>query len=168
MVRNTNRDSGYSKRLEFSPTQPWRLFHPPAPESAKTDSSLCDESKQGRSERPKIILPSVLVDIVSRMVRMSPPLHVSKETLPTLSTSFERGGRGCPLLHASNEHRFIVRVLRARRAPGHSLPILLRPRIARAQGTHRAIPLPAGGLCQHSVHARLTIIASGGKGRRSG
>ena len=32
-------------------------------------------------------------------------------------------GRGCPLLRASNEHSFIVRVLRARRAPGHSLPI---------------------------------------------
>ena len=26
---------------------------------------------------------------------------------------------GCPLLRASDEHRFIVRVLRARRTPGH-------------------------------------------------
>ena len=33
----------------------------------------------------------------------------------------KRSGRGCPLLRASNEHRFIVRVLRARRAPGYSL-----------------------------------------------
>jgi len=31
-------------------------------------------------------------------------------------------GRGCPLLRASNEHILIVRVLRARRAPGRSLP----------------------------------------------
>jgi hypothetical protein len=39
---------------------------------------------------------------------------------------FLRGsGRGCPLLRASNEHILIVRVLRARRAPGHSLLILL-------------------------------------------
>ena len=35
----------------------------------------------------------------------------------------EGSGRGCPLLRASNEHCFIVRVLRARRAPGRSLPI---------------------------------------------
>ena len=28
---------------------------------------------------------------------------------------------------------------------------LLRPRVARAQGTHRAIPPPAGGLCQQPV-----------------
>ena len=27
-------------------------------------------------------------------------------------------GQGCPLLRASDEHRFIVRILRARRAPG--------------------------------------------------
>ena len=35
-------------------------------------------------------------------------------------TSLERSGQGCPLLRASNEHCFIVRVLRARRAPGRS------------------------------------------------
>ena len=29
------------------------------------------------------------------------------------------GGQGCPLLRASNEHSFTVRVLRARRAPGY-------------------------------------------------
>jgi hypothetical protein len=34
-------------------------------------------------------------------------------------------GRGYPLLRASNEHILIVRVLRARRAPGRSLLILL-------------------------------------------
>ena len=31
-------------------------------------------------------------------------------------------GQGCPLLRASDEHSFIVHVLRARRAPGRSLP----------------------------------------------
>jgi hypothetical protein len=62
-----------------------------------------------------------------------------------LTQSFDRSsyylslgsGQGCPLLRASNEHRFTVRVLRARRAPGRSLPILLRPRVARAQETIR-------------------------------
>ena len=36
----------------------------------------------------------------------------------------ERIGQGCPLLRASNEHSFIVRVLRARRAAGRSFSIL--------------------------------------------
>jgi len=30
-----------------------------------------------------------------------------------------------------------------------------RPRVARAQGTHRAIPLPADGLFQHPVTRNL-------------
>jgi hypothetical protein len=38
-----------------------------------------------------------------------------------LILSLRGSGRGCPLLRASNEHILIVRVLRARRAPGHSL-----------------------------------------------
>ena len=43
------------------------------------------------------------------------------EGLPVRHTSLQGSGRGCPLLRASNEHSFTVRVLRARRAPGHSL-----------------------------------------------
>ena len=39
------------------------------------------------------------------------------------------------------EHSFTVRVLRARRAPGSSLYILLRPRVARAQKIIRPHPL---------------------------
>src|SRR6266850_38083 len=62
------------------------------------------------------------------------------EGLPIFPTLHSGGRPDCPSLRASNEHRFIVRVLRARRAPGRSLLILLRPRVARAQGTYRAIP----------------------------
>ena len=51
---------------------------------------------QGRSERPTMIFPSLLL-YLSRMARMGPPLRASNEGL-------------------------------------------LRPRVARAQGTHRAIP----------------------------
>src|SRR4029079_1387330 len=43
------------------------------------------------------------------------------EGLPVRHTSLKGSGRGCPLLRASNEHSFTVRVLRARRAPGRSL-----------------------------------------------
>ena len=49
---------------------------------------------------------------------------------------------GYPLLRASNEHRFTVRVLRARRAPGRSLPILPSPRVASAKKTN-GLPLPS-------------------------
>ena len=62
--------------------------------------------QQGRRERTKMILPSLLVYVIPGMARMSPPLRASNEGL-------------------------------------------LRPRVARAQGTHRAIPSPAGGHFQH-------------------
>jgi hypothetical protein len=54
--------------------------------------------RQGRSKRLKMVPPSLLVYVISRMARMSAPLRASNEGL-------------------------------------------LRPRVARAQGTHRAIPL---------------------------
>ena len=63
---------------------------------------------------------------------------------------FRGNGQGCPRLRASNEHSFTVRVLRARRAPGRSRPILLRPRVARAQEIIRLHPL----LC--SASRRIT------------
>jgi hypothetical protein len=67
-------------------------------------------------------------------------------------------GQVYPLLRASNEHRFIVRVLRARGAPGHSLPILLRPRVARAQKVIRLhpIPLKSGNLPEFPILSALT------------
>jgi hypothetical protein len=40
---------------------------------------------------------------------------------PVSHTSLGGSGPGCPLLRASNEHILIVRVLRARRAPGRFL-----------------------------------------------
>ena len=43
----------------------------------------------------------------------------------TLILVLRGSGRGCPLLRALNEHILIVRVLRARRAPGRSFLILL-------------------------------------------
>jgi hypothetical protein len=55
---------------------------------------------------------------------MSPPLRASNEDPPTSYTSLKGSDQGCPSLRASNEHSFIVRVLRARRVPGRSLPLL--------------------------------------------
>ena len=53
---------------------------------------------------------------------LNPQLRASIMGLPTLSTSIKGSGQGCPLLRASSDHRFIVGALRARRAPGRSLP----------------------------------------------
>src|SRR6185295_19093377 len=62
-----------------------------------------------------------------------------------LATSLQGSGRGFPRLRTSDEHSFIVRVLRARRAPGRSLPILLRPRVARAKETNGLPLAPTAG-----------------------
>ena len=79
------------------------------------------------------------VSFIARNFLTRPPIGTPRraispgEGLPIFFTSLQGSGQGCPLLRASNEHRFIVRVLRARRAPGCSLLILLRPRVARAR-----------------------------------
>jgi hypothetical protein len=62
------------------------------------------------------------------------PLRVSNEGLPIPYTSLKGSGQGCPLLRASSDHSFTVGALRARRAPGRSLPILLSVRVPRARG----------------------------------
>jgi hypothetical protein len=64
---------------------------------------------------------------------------VERGSFTSRNFSLKGSGQGCPLLRASNEHFLNVRVLRARRAPGRSLLILLRARVARVQGAHVAI-----------------------------
>jgi len=75
--------------------------------------------QQGRSERPKIVLPRSLVYFILGMARMSPPLRASNRVslflFCTGTPSHPRELPDWPSLRASNEHRVIVRVLRARR-----------------------------------------------------
>ena len=66
--------------------------------------------------------------------RWSPTARVQRGPSKSLYLSLEEWPR-LPLLRASDEHSCIVRVLRARRAPGRSFPILPR---ARAPGAKRA------------------------------
>ena len=121
--KQENAPAESSKRLDFSPAQPLP------------------------QREADMILPSLLVHVVSRMARMSPLLRTSfspahplaRQDAPVaLARAFDSlslyigSGQGCPFLRASNEHILIVRVLRARRTPGRSLPI----------------PSPAGGLFQ--------------------
>jgi hypothetical protein len=85
---------------------------------------------QGRRERPKIALPSLLVYIpyygpdeshTARSFVTRPPTGTPRraispgEGLLIFSTSPSGERPDCPSLRASDEHRFIVRVLRARR-----------------------------------------------------
>jgi hypothetical protein len=165
---------------------------------------------QGRSERPKIVLPSSLVYGLQRVGRMSPPLRASIQfchhmfegslvvprlrasnehilivrvpraegrpgcpshpseaarcastedhqpsSSPMLHTSTKGSGRGCPSLRASDEHIPIVRVLRARRAPGRSPPpffsILLQPIIEQQKRR------PIGGMLVLRVIEKLDL-----------
>ena len=82
-----------------------------------------------------MLFPGLLVSLHPRRVR---PLKGS--------------GQGCPLLRASSDHRFIVGALRARRAPGHSFPIIPRPRVARAQKIIRLHPLLCSGSKESFSH----------------
>ena len=58
-------------------------------------------------------------------------------------------------MRASNEHSFTVRVLRARRAPGCALPILLRPRVARAKETNGPPLFPPFAPCPPSESSEV-------------
>jgi hypothetical protein len=62
-AQQENTPAGCSKRPDFLPAHPSAVISPARPESAKTASSPWDAPcpKQGRSERPKMILPSLLV-----------------------------------------------------------------------------------------------------------
>ena len=85
-------------------------------------------------------------------------MRASNEALPTPYTFLKGSGRGCPLLRASSDHRFIVGALRARRAPGRSSLILLRPRVVRAQETIKLHPL----LCsKHLLKGTVKVALDG-------
>ncbi len=58
-----------------------------------------------------------------------------------LQPSTKRSGRGCPSLRASDEHILIVRVLRARRAPGHSPLYPSETARCTSTGDHLVCPL---------------------------
>ena len=92
-----------------------------------------------------------------------PVQQVRSENLLTPHTSYKGSGRGCPLLRASNEHILIVRVLRAKRAPRRSLPIL--PLQSAVQGMPREAArflcpdwLISGGA--DDLHCRVTLDSS--------
>ena len=98
--------------------------------------------QRDRSERLRMILPSSLIislgmgadgSSTARSFLTRPPTGTPRramspgEGLPILFISLQGGGQGCPQLRASDEHILIVRVLRAKRAPGRSFFPPLEP-----------------------------------------
>ena len=96
--------------------------------------------QRGCSERLKMILSSSPVislrmgadgSSTARDLLTRPPTGTPRRAMSSgeaFPLHFSLGsGQGCPLLRASNEHSFTVRVLRARRAPGRSLLPPLEP-----------------------------------------
>jgi hypothetical protein len=76
------------------------------------------------ANRLPILSPSLLVFPYKGWADWSPTARVQRgSSIP--SSSLWGSGQGCPRLRASDEHSFIVRVLRARRAPGRPPLILL-------------------------------------------
>ena len=80
---------------------------------------------------------------------------------PTLNpspplVSIKGSGRGCPLLRASNEHSFTVRVLRARRAPGRSLPHPSQTACCASTEDHQA---PSRPYCARSASKKDGLAA---------
>jgi hypothetical protein len=130
---------------------------PSRSESAKTASLPRDapSPKQGRSQLSLLygvagMIPTARV-ILTRPPTGTPRRAISPgEGLPIPYAFLGGSGRGCPFLRASNEHILIVRVLRARRAPGRSLLFLLKPRVARARGSSQLPHL----LFQHPARDR--------------
>jgi hypothetical protein len=97
----------------------------------------------GRSEQPAIASLSLLGYVFSGWPGLAPPLRVPNEGIlfPSLHrhTYSPRELPDCPSLRASDEHRFIVRVLRARRMVWR-LPFPSKGARSRAQGTRHGYP----------------------------
>ena len=150
--------TGCSKRPDFSPAQPWRLFHPPAlslPRQPLRPGTRLVPNKAAASD-PNRILPSWLVYIVPVMARVSPPLHAALSPAHPLArrdvplaqaralqfSHFSPEGNSQTVLHCAHWTSTVSSCAFCEQEgwSGCSPLTLLRPRVARAQGTHWAIP----------------------------
>ena len=123
--------AGCSKRPDFSPAQPWRAETRLLPSKAAASDYLppllrggwdgpnCAQRSHppnpGRYFSPALPSDCFAIDFPGRAI-------CPGEGFLVFPTSPSGEQPDCPSLRASDEHRFIVRVLRARRAPGRSLP----------------------------------------------
>ena len=104
----------------------------------------------GEKKRGLILLPSSLITRFKGWPGWSPnyacSTRVSCCLICSITSSRPRESPDCPSVRASDEHSFTVRVLRARRAPGRSLPTLRRPRVAEHRRSSGSIPFPLFGV----------------------
>ena len=160
-------EAGCSKSLIFSPAQPRRSFPPTRPPSASHSITRDAPFRvRGRSEHPKMFFHTCLDTFSSDGLDESPtarPLLTHPPWPRRDASSTQRGpsfsvAHFCALTQGSGQ----IMLHCARRTTtasswgfreqeewsGRSLLIILRPRVARAQGTHQAISPPAGGIFQ--------------------
>ena len=147
MQAENSLDSRMLKKAAFLPPQPRRSFHPPTlslprqPLHPGTSRSVA----QGRTEGwlGRFFIARALLTCP----HAGTPGHAISlgEGLPILRFP-QKELADCSSLRASCDHRFIVGALRARRMAWLLLRIILKPRVAQAQGAYRAITPLAGGL----------------------
>jgi len=109
--------AGCSKGPDFSPAQPWQLFHPPAPSLPRQTLCLGTRlvpSKAAASDQRWFFQACLLLSL--GMAPVLVPLRPSSEHILIVRAPGARDQHGCHFI------LFIVHVLRARRAPGRSLP----------------------------------------------
>ena len=139
--------SSTSKHVSMRPIR----IKPPTRDNKNPPRRMLKKAvQQGHSERSKIVLPSSLVYFILGMARMSPPLHASNQSplLPSSPPSDLLAQGSCrTVLHCAHRTSTASSCAFCEQEgrSGCSLHIFLRPRVARAQGTHRAIPPPAAG-----------------------
>ncbi len=142
--------------------QKGQTSHPPnpgAPRRAVPRARRQRATKDGSSELARSRCPL--------MARMSPPLRatfspshpLARRDVPYTQARVFRFSPLCvqgssqTVLHCAHRTSTVLSCAfcEHKGLSGCSPSVLLRPRVARAQGTHRAIPPPAGGLFQHPV-----------------
>ena len=145
--------SGHPKQQEHTEQdlQKDQTSHPPNPDAyftrlpapAKTVSSPRDTPFAGRATTSDdLLLYKGVAGVTPTASHSHPPTHWHTETchlswrgpskflMPVLE-----GAAKAALYSAHRASTFLIRALRARRAPGRSSPILLTPRVARARGS---------------------------------
>jgi hypothetical protein len=128
---------------------------------------------QGRSERLQMVLSELARVRYSKMARMSPSLRatfspshpLARRDVPHTRARVFRFSPLCiqgssqTVLHCAHRTSTVSSCAFCEHKgwSGCSPSFLLRPRVARPQGTHRAIPPPAGGLFQHPAKRRGAV-----------
>ena len=152
----------YNKTTLPQNAQKDRPSHPPNPGAPRRALSQARPQRVTKDDSSELARLRCL-----RMARMSPPLRatfspshpLARRDVPYTQARVFRFSPLCvqgssqTVLHCAHRTSTVLSCAFCEHKgwSGCSPYVLLRPRVARAQGTHWAIPPPAGGLFQHSA-----------------